>query len=222
MVYPAPPPRLQPLLVVVGTAPHSVFPSAANYVPLDGRGQTDHHPHQPLREEVSMADGRAATERRATESVHGTVLRLWEPSRASYWFVGMEEGGGRSLDEVARRLAAWDERGRRPLEDLRDYHLAIRITGHFVGAIKLQRTWAMLIQILSGLLESVSRRRTSERSRRIVSVGPRMRPPCSNCCHFHRPHQTSGRTMNGLTCPSSRPAPPGTATDRLEQRTFVN
>jgi hypothetical protein len=71
---------------------------------------------------------------------------------APYWFIGMEEGGGKQLDEIARRLAAWDERGRYPLEDLRDYHFAVGITDHFDGAIKLQRTWAGLIQILSGLL----------------------------------------------------------------------
>jgi hypothetical protein len=40
--------------------------------------------------------------------------------RGAYWFVGMEEGGSDSFDEVAKRLRLWDERGRRELEDVVD------------------------------------------------------------------------------------------------------
>lgn len=32
---------------------------------------------------------------------------------ASFWFVGMEEGGGISLEEVTKRLAIWQELGER-------------------------------------------------------------------------------------------------------------
>jgi hypothetical protein len=28
---------------------------------------------------------------------------------AKYWFIGLEEGGGTSLDEVRLRLKTWDE-----------------------------------------------------------------------------------------------------------------
>jgi hypothetical protein len=30
-----------------------------------------------------------------------------------YWFIGMEEGGGNSIEEINRRLASWNTRGRR-------------------------------------------------------------------------------------------------------------
>ncbi|MFL7892770.1 MAG: hypothetical protein AB8I56_11970, partial [Anaerolineales bacterium] len=44
--------------------------------------------------------------------------------KGKYWFIGMEEGGGNSLEEINRRLDAWDMRGRREVEDVADYHRA--------------------------------------------------------------------------------------------------
>lgn len=41
---------------------------------------------------------------------------------ARLWFIGMEEGGGGSREQIARRLDAWDKRGRNELEDVVDYH----------------------------------------------------------------------------------------------------
>lgn len=38
------------------------------------------------------------------------------------WFVGMEESGGKSCDDVARRLNTWKARGSRALEDVAEYH----------------------------------------------------------------------------------------------------
>jgi hypothetical protein len=35
---------------------------------------------------------------------------------APVWFVGKEEGGGGSFDEIRKRLAVWDRRGRLLLE----------------------------------------------------------------------------------------------------------
>jgi hypothetical protein len=32
---------------------------------------------------------------------------------APYWFIGMEEGGGDTIEEITRRLTVWDQRGRR-------------------------------------------------------------------------------------------------------------
>ena len=48
-----------------------------------------------------------------------------------YWFVGMEEGGGNSFEEVNRRIRSWAERGKRELEDLFEYHKEIRIEKWF-------------------------------------------------------------------------------------------
>lgn len=52
-----------------------------------------------------------------------------------YWFVGMEEGGGNTFEEVAGRLAGWESRGRNELEGLGERS-------------RVQRTWGMLIHIL--------------------------------------------------------------------------
>lgn len=35
-----------------------------------------------------------------------------------WWLVGMEEGGGSTLQEIQKRLQLWDSRGRRELEDV--------------------------------------------------------------------------------------------------------
>ena len=67
---------------------------------------------------------------------------------APYWFIGMEEGGGDSFEEVTRRINVWDQRGRRELEDVADYHIALGITHPFDEKPKLQPTWAKLIRVL--------------------------------------------------------------------------
>jgi hypothetical protein len=64
------------------------------------------------------------------------------------WFIGMEEGGGRSFENVSRRFLAWDDRGRRELEDLRDFHCQIGMPRLFGGRPPLQKTWSSLIRIL--------------------------------------------------------------------------
>jgi hypothetical protein len=67
---------------------------------------------------------------------------------APYWFIGMEEGGGDSYEEVARRLTVWDKRGRRELEDVAGYHIELGITYPFEDKPRLQPTWAKLIRVL--------------------------------------------------------------------------
>lgn len=73
---------------------------------------------------------------------------------APVWSVGMEEDGGGSLDEVRLRLETWARLGSQPLDDLRDYHLALgfsEVRRYFVEPVKLQRTWTCLIRVLAGL-----------------------------------------------------------------------
>ena len=67
---------------------------------------------------------------------------------APYWFIGMEEGGGDSFEEIQKRLTVWDKRGRRELEDVADYHTELGITHPFAAKPKLQPTWAKLIRTL--------------------------------------------------------------------------
>ena len=65
-----------------------------------------------------------------------------------HWFVGMEEGGGNSEEEIARRLSVWNSRGRRELEDLCEFHLAVGITEWHSSSAKIQKTWYPSVRIL--------------------------------------------------------------------------
>jgi len=65
-----------------------------------------------------------------------------------YWFIGMEEGGGKKFQELENRLTAWDKRGKRELEDVAEYHAEIEMTHFFNERPKLQTTWSKLIRIL--------------------------------------------------------------------------
>ena len=67
---------------------------------------------------------------------------------APYWLIGMEEGGCDSPSELKVRLDAWDQRGRRDLEDLVDYHGAIGESRWFGPKPKLQKTWSQLIRVV--------------------------------------------------------------------------
>ncbi len=67
---------------------------------------------------------------------------------ADYWFIGMEEGGGQSLDEINRRISFWQARGQRELEDVRAYHEELGLAQFFREPVKLQRTWAQLCRIV--------------------------------------------------------------------------
>ncbi len=68
--------------------------------------------------------------------------------RGDFWFIGKEEGGGGSIDDVRQRLTAWSGRGRRELEDVYDYHEAIGVTHLFGQHPKIQPTWGKLIRSL--------------------------------------------------------------------------
>lgn len=68
--------------------------------------------------------------------------------KAPFWFIGMEEGGGGSLDEMTKRLAIWNVRGNRELEDVAGYHQDIGITRHWDDPVGLQPTWGKLIRVL--------------------------------------------------------------------------
>ncbi len=68
--------------------------------------------------------------------------------RAKYWFVGMEEGGGGTLEEITRRFASWDRHGRGELSDLISHHEDSDLS-HFTSSYgKLQTTWSQLIRIV--------------------------------------------------------------------------
>ena len=67
--------------------------------------------------------------------------------KAKIWFVGMEEGGGGSLEDVVSRLVAWDKKGRKKLQDLRSFHVDRGETRWHLDSPRLQRTWKQLIRM---------------------------------------------------------------------------
>lgn len=69
-------------------------------------------------------------------------------ANAEYWFVGMEEGGGDSFEEVNQRISMWDKRGRNPLEDIYEYHMDINVPKWFQKNAPIQPTWNRLIRVL--------------------------------------------------------------------------
>lgn len=78
------------------------------------------------------------------------MTRFWGYGtlNGDFWFIGMEEGGGASIDEVAKRLNQWERRGRRSLEDLYQYHVDIELHKWFAKGAPLQSTWSKLIRVL--------------------------------------------------------------------------
>jgi hypothetical protein len=68
---------------------------------------------------------------------------------AEFWFIGMEEGGGGSREQIGRRLDAWDTRGRKELDDVVEYHREVGYnTKRFDERPKLGKTWSKLIRVL--------------------------------------------------------------------------
>jgi hypothetical protein len=68
--------------------------------------------------------------------------------QGDYWFVGMEEGGGMSFDEIESRLRIWDELGRRELMDMADFHRRLGMPSFFTAPAKLKPTWKRLVRIV--------------------------------------------------------------------------
>src|SRR3954453_10104373 len=80
----------------------------------------------------SSAPGTSITPRTMTEQFDDQLLEEFVQNFYGYgnysgrhWFIGMEEGGGKSFSEVAKRLKAWADREKCELDDLAEYHTAI-------------------------------------------------------------------------------------------------
>src|SRR5260370_42148912 len=67
---------------------------------------------------------------------------------ADCWLVGMEEGGGSTVDEIARRLDTWRNGGRSELADLVNFHNEADLGDWVRPNPPWQRTWAGLIRFL--------------------------------------------------------------------------
>jgi hypothetical protein len=68
--------------------------------------------------------------------------------KASYWFIGMEEGGASSRQEIESRLSVWDRHRKPELEDIAVFHNEIGYRRYFEKRPPLQNAWNKLIRIL--------------------------------------------------------------------------
>jgi hypothetical protein len=71
------------------------------------------------------------------------------PATAPVWFIGKQWGGGKTTEEVCRRLEAWHQRRRPVLDDIVGYHRAIRDENSWFRGDppEIQRTWGELIRV---------------------------------------------------------------------------
>jgi len=94
-----------------------------------------------------------------------------------FWLVGMEEGGGATPSEIARRLETWEARGRRELEDLVEFTEAAVSSRWFGAQPALQSTWSRLIRLL------IAARGTAPTKDRVRAVQARFfgRPQGDHC-----------------------------------------
>ena len=65
-----------------------------------------------------------------------------------WWLIGMEEGGGNNVEEVATRLRLWDQRGRRELEDVDMFESSPELAKWFTARPPLQPTWRGLARMI--------------------------------------------------------------------------
>lgn len=70
---------------------------------------------------------------------------------ADYWFIGIEEGGGGSEQEVQNRIDSWIALGRTNLLDNQIHHHNIGLGKFFTDDNALQKTWDKLIVVYATL-----------------------------------------------------------------------
>lgn len=68
--------------------------------------------------------------------------------RGEWWLVGMEEGGGDSVNDITSRLTRWNGRGRKELEDVDLFAGSPSHEKWFTRSPPLQPTWAKLIRLI--------------------------------------------------------------------------
>lgn len=68
--------------------------------------------------------------------------------KGDFWFVGMEEGGGADIDEIHRRLAAWQQLDEPSVADLPTFHDLIGDRKYFSKPVRLQTTWSRIARLV--------------------------------------------------------------------------
>ena len=90
------------------------------------------------------------------------------PAHANHWFVSMEEGGGKTEEEIQARLDAWDSRGRRELEEIDQFHRAIGKDKWFTDDPPVQPTWKraiLMVLTIEGRVADLEAIRAYQRDR---------------------------------------------------------
>src|SRR5436190_23890805 len=67
---------------------------------------------------------------------------------AKVWFIGIEEVGGESIDEIQKRLDVWEERGKKALENAPAFYPACGLKKWHGPGAKLHDTWKQLTRML--------------------------------------------------------------------------
>ena len=73
--------------------------------------------------------------------------------KSKYWFISLEEGGGKQEQEVIARIESWNLRGRKTVEDCKSFHQSIGVNDFFNNSPKFQPVWKRYIRILQVLLK---------------------------------------------------------------------
>jgi len=81
-----------------------------------------------------------------------TSFYQYGPTTAPYVLIGMEEGGGNDFNNVQRRLDAWERRGRRGVDDIKEFHEEFG-EGQFFDPIQpaRQQTWSTLSALMCAI-----------------------------------------------------------------------
>ena len=66
----------------------------------------------------------------------------------NYWFVGLEEGGARTINDLSKRVDVWRRLGSHEVADLYEFHEELGPNPWFGAKPRRQSTWARLIQIV--------------------------------------------------------------------------
>ena len=74
--------------------------------------------------------------------------------KSKYWFISLEEGGGKEEQEVIERINSWNLRGKKTVEDCKSFHSSIGINDFFNNSPKFQPVWKRYIRVLQVLLKN--------------------------------------------------------------------
>jgi len=75
-------------------------------------------------------------------------LGYGEMESSRVWLIGPEAGGDSSVEELRKRLAAWDELERKTTVDLQKYHARLDLPAKHDWSKNIQPTWGPLIRVI--------------------------------------------------------------------------